>query len=327
MEVAARTIDTLSSMDATLQQLRVFLAVANELHFGRAAEHLHMTQPPVTRHVKALEAALGVQLFDRTSRNVMLTTAGELVKSEAGLLVSRWEALMTKLAADSESAKRLIRLGCVEAVALELLPEAIGHIETEGTYRVDWQLREGSTADLLEDLRSTRFDVVAIRGPVPADEALVTRPFYDDFLFVALPAMHALATGEPVALQELSEEHFIVYNRRATLGLMPTIRQACQRAGFIPRLHQDASGTELMLGLVKAGNGVAVVSSAVASIPRRGITFAPIDAPPVISPITMVWRADHQLRVFDRLVAILRQLTDYRSDSNVTSHDGAGPSI
>ncbi|MEV6131735.1 LysR substrate-binding domain-containing protein [Streptomyces violaceusniger] len=275
-------------MDPTFQQLRVFLTVAEELHFGRAAERLAMTQPPVSRQVRALEKVVGVPLFDRTSRHVALTPAGEVLHAEAARTLTSWGRAVQEAAHVARGLRRALVLGCVEAVALELLPSVVNEIRR--THPQDeWELREGDTSDLLAGLHARELDCAVVRGPVVADAEVLVRPLFDDPLVMALPSAHPHG-GSPIEWSALAEEDFVVYRRDVRQGLLPVLLDGCARAGFTPRIRYQATATELLLGLVAAGDGVALVSSAVARSPRAGVRFVPLAGGGATSPLLFVWR-------------------------------------
>jgi DNA-binding transcriptional LysR family regulator len=275
-------------IDPTFQQLRVFLAVAEELHFGRAAARMHMAQPPVTRHVRALESAVGTPLFDRSGRTVRLTPAGVLLRREAQAILDRWNQAARRATDVARSRERSLTLGCVEAMAVDALPRAIVRLRALRP-DVSWELREGHTPELLAGLASERYDCVVVRGPIPAGEEVDSVVVHNDELVAALPEDHRLTDGE-IPLSALAAEDFIVYERRVDHGLLPAIVSVCAQAGFVPRIRYEALGTPLVLGLVAAGDGVALVSAAVARGPHRGVRFARISTPRAVSPILLAWR-------------------------------------
>ncbi|MGA8112670.1 MAG: LysR substrate-binding domain-containing protein [Actinocatenispora sp.] len=290
-------------IDPTFQQLRVFLVVAEELHFGRAAARLHLAQPPVSRHVKALEAVVGASLFDRTARSVTLTPAGALLRREAEAMLSRWDST-TDRARDLAAAKsRTLRLGCVEAMAVDALPAAVARMRALRR-DVVWELSEGNTSELLDGFAAARFDSVLVRGPIPVGAGVDSVVVHNDELVAALPAGHRLAAPE-IPLDTLAGEDFIVYNRRARSGLLPAVLAACGQAGFAPRIRYEALGTQLVLGLVAAGDGVSLVSGVAARMPHRGVRFARLVGRPAISPIVLAWHPDVPTAVMAELAELL----------------------
>lgn len=281
--------DTLNGMaDPTFQQLRVFLVVAEELHFGRAAARLHLAQPPVSRHVKALENAVGAPLFER-GREVRLTPAGVLLRGEAQALLRRWDTAAAHARDLTRTPARVLALGAIESVSLHALPAAVARLRTRHP-DVAWELSEEHTDELLDGLDGARLDAAVVRGPIPpGDHRQVT--LHEEELYAALPEGHRL-TG-PIDLADLAGEDFVVYTRRATTsGLVGTMVNACTRAGFVPRIRSEALGTELLLALVAAGDGVAMVSEVIAAGTHPGVRFVRLTGRPAVSPIVLAWRPD-----------------------------------
>lgn len=306
-------------MDPTFQQLRVFLTVAEELHFGRAAERLAMTQPPVSRQVRALEKVVGVDLFDRTSRHVALTPAGEVLRAEAARTLASWGRAVQEAAHVARGLRRALVLGCVEAVALDLLPAVVNEIRHSHPGD-EWELREGDTSDLLAGLRACKLDCAVVRGPVAADADVLVRPLFDDPLVMALPSAHPHG-GTPIAWSALADEDFVVYRRDARQGLLPVLLDGCARAGFTPRIRYQATATELLLGLVAAGDGVALVSSAVTRSPRPGVRFVPLAGGGATSPLLFVWRRGATAGAVERFGDMLwRTAADHRRTPRVPAN-------
>jgi DNA-binding transcriptional LysR family regulator len=173
-------------------------------------------------------------------------------------------------------------------MALDALPRAIVRLRALRP-EVSWELREGHTPDLLAGLASERYDCVVVRGPIPAGEDVDSVVVHNDELVAALPDGHRL-TAEEIPLSALAGEDFIVYERRVDHGLLPAIVSVCAQAGFVPRIRYEALGTPLVLGLVAAGDGVALLSAAVTRGPHRGVRFARITTPRAVSPILLAWR-------------------------------------
>jgi DNA-binding transcriptional LysR family regulator len=278
------------SINVTVQQLRVFVTVAEELHFGRAAARLNMTQPPVTRHIKALERMTGTALFDRTPRQVALTRAGDYLLVEAKAVLSRLDHALLHARTLAAGAAAPLRLGCVEAVALDRLPSVLAELRTAHP-DLDWELREDHTTELLRGLEAGELDCAILRGPVEPTEQVDVLPLYADAVLAALPAEHPLE-GAEIPLAALADEDFVVYDRQVRQGLHPVVVQACVEAGFTPRIRHQASSTQTVLSLVAAGDGVALVSSSVRLLAPRGVRLVRLRPDSVQSPILFAWRRD-----------------------------------
>jgi DNA-binding transcriptional LysR family regulator len=291
-------------IDPTLQQLRVFLVVAEELHFGRAAARMHMAQPPVTRQVKALEAALGVQLFERSSRRVALTPAGSLLRREVEALLARWDLARSRARDMAARQARIVTLGCIEAMAIGAVPTAIAQLRALRP-DVEWELREDHTPALLDGLRAARYDCVVVRGPIARDAEIDSVVVHNDELVAALPQGHRLA-GDELNLEALADEDFIAYSRSAQQGLQSSVFVACVRAGFVPRIRHEALGTQLVLGLVAAGDGVAVVSATAARTPQAGVQFVRLAGRTAMSQVVLAWRRGLPVDVMERLAEVMQ---------------------
>lgn len=300
----AREADTINGMaDPTFQQLRVFLVVAEELHFGRAASRLHLAQPPVSRHIKALEAAVGAALFARTPAGVKLTPAGALLRHEAQTLLRRWHATTNRARDLDENVPHTLTLGAIESMALSALPTAVTSLRTRHP-DIEWELSEDHTFELLNGFARGRLDAIIARGPIPSGgHHQVT--VHDDELVVALPERHHL-TGPYVNLTDLEEEDFVVYSRRTTTsGLGVVMVNACARAGFIPRIRREALGTELVLGLVAGGDGIAMVSEIIATTPHFGVRFVRLAGRPAVSTIMLAWQPEIPEPIMRELAGLL----------------------
>lgn len=293
--------------DPTFQQLRVFLVVAEELHFGRAATRLHMAQPPVSRHVKALEATVGAPLLDRGGRGVRLTPAGVILRSEAQSLLRRWDTAAARVCDLTGAPAQVLALGAIESISLHALPAAVARLRTRHP-DIAWELSEEHTDELLDGLDGARLDAAVMRGPIPpGDLRYVT--LHEEELYVALPEGHRL-TGGRIDLTDLAGEDFVVYTRRATnSGLLGTMISACAHAGFVPRIRSEALGTELLLALVAAGDGVTMVSEVIAATRHPGVRFARLAGRPAASPVLLAWRPNTPDPLMRELADLLEAAT------------------
>ncbi|MGV9853537.1 LysR family transcriptional regulator [Streptomyces sp. NPDC003442] len=290
--------------DPTFQQLRVFLVVAEELHFGRAADRLRMAQPPVSRHIKALEKTLGTRLLERGNRGVSLTPAGVLMRREAQNLLRRWESAATMVADLSGGRHQRIVLGAIESMAVSSLPAVVRTMRARHP-EIVWELSEGHTEGLVEGFSTVRFDAVIVRGAITAERHCAVL-IHEDELVVALPTGHRL-TGDVIDLADLANDDFIVYSRQPTSTLLNIMLSACQSAGFVPKIRHEALGTELILGLVAAGDGLALVSKVVAGSGLPGVRFARLSRRPAVSKVMLAWHAHVPAPVMNEFADLLRQ--------------------
>jgi len=247
--------------DIELRHLRYFVAVAEELHFGRAAQRLHIAQPPLSQQIRRLEEMLGHALFVRTSRDVRLTAAGEE-------LLERARHTLTKIEADVAAAQRIGRgeagalmVGFVGSGMLTVLPRMLGRYRKRYP-QVDLQLRELHTAELVTAMLNGTVDVGFLRDADEVEglyiEVLVREPFV-----LVLPRKHPLAKEKTVAVKSLRDEPFVLFSRSyGSVAWKKTIA-VCERHGFLPRVVQEAPQWLTIVSLVGAGLGVTIAPACV----------------------------------------------------------------
>lgn len=278
-------------IDPTFQQLRVFREVARELHFGRAAAKLQMSQPPVTRHVKALEACIGVPLLKRTSRRVDLTQAGAKLLLEADIIVERLDHAVEEATRAANGLVGSLALGYVEPLAYGVLTEVLSQFLllhpsiAVNTYQLD-------SGEQLERLLQGQLDCALIRSPSDVEVNLeFTTACVDEFV-VALPANHRLVRAglKDVDVGELEHERFITYEGTIGQGMIAAMLSGCASAGFTPKIGHQVQNTMVLLARVANGDGVALVSGALRRCPRPSVVFLPLVGTPARSSIMFAVR-------------------------------------
>jgi len=294
-------------MDVELRHLRYFVAVAEELSFTRAAERLHMAQPPLSTQMRALERALGVELFDRSRRAIALTAAGEVLLGEARrLLVQVEQALAATTRAGTGEVGRLT-VGFVPSASVGPLPELLRVFRGRHP-GVELFLRELPPDDLVAGLQAGALDLAVLYLPV-AEPALAELTIAREPLVAALPQGHRLARARsPLRLASLRAEPFVLPARHHMPGLHARVLESCRRAGFEPRAVQDDVWLlQTVLGLVAAGLGVALVPASVEKLGRAGVAFRPLRDPGPPVELGALWRADDRSAALRNLVAVLRE--------------------
>jgi DNA-binding transcriptional LysR family regulator len=271
-----------------LRQLRHFVAVAERLHFGRAAAALHMSQPPLSRSIRDLEGRLGATLLARTRRRVELTPEGARFLEEAKRLLAQLEHAVLEVGRMAAGGGRL-RLGFVSLADYGVLP---GLLRAYKAARpgVALALREMLSPDQAAALAAGELDFGLLLPPVAGadlEHIVVQR---ERFL-VALPSRHRLARAlGKVAMHELAAEAFVMAPREIAPGLHDVVAALAGRAGFAPRVAQEAIQMQTVVSLVSSGMGVAVVPASVANLGRRGVTYREIaDVHPRLD-LWLAWR-------------------------------------
>ncbi|HWK46993.1 MAG TPA: LysR family transcriptional regulator [Stellaceae bacterium] len=275
-----------------LSQLRCFVAVAEELHFGRAAERLNMTQPPLSRQVQILERILDVALFERTSRSVRLTPAGRsfLIDARRILKLAESAALFTKRVASGSAGS--ITIGCTAASAYSFLPDLVDACRTQ-LPDVDLLLKEMVSSDQLDALDGGRIDVGLLRPPIPRTGTEGFRVVAEP-LVAALPDGHRLAEAKSVSLADLDGEQFIMYAPYESRYFYHLLVELFRAEGIQPTYVQHLSQINTILAMVRARVGVALVPAAATNIQVKGVTLRALTPPPAKQvELLMVWRADN----------------------------------
>ena len=274
-----------------LRQLRQFVAVAEHLHFGRAAQALSMAQPPLSRTIRAIEQELGVALFERSKRKVLLAGAGRALLPEAKAVLAATARLADIARGAAAGEQGELVLSFVSIVDYSFLPELLRRFTRRFPgVRVD--LREATTDVQLADLRAGRRDCGILLGPLSADSA---------------ESGGAARPGAPLALKALAGEAFICSPRHVALRLYDAIIGVCAAAGFSPRIVQEAIQMQTIISLVSAGMGVALVPESILSLKRPGVIYRRLRGARPLLEVGLAWRYDNSSAVLRNFVALAAQ--------------------
>jgi DNA-binding transcriptional LysR family regulator len=287
------------------RRLQYFVAVAEELHFGRAARRLGIAQPPLSQQIQKLEAEIGAQLFERSRRSVELTEAGAALLPEARRLIVM-SGRAAKLARDIHEGKAgRLRMGMVGSAAYRLVPELLRHYR-EHFPDVKFDLTEMATGDQLDQIEIGTLELGLLRPPVLRD-GLRTAVVWSEPLIAALPANHRLAAAEKIRVADLRDEPFVLFPKMRGPGLFETISELCAANGFTPDVVQEAIQMQSIVGFVGAGFGVAIVPGSVQDFRLHGVVYRRFREKVPHSNIALVWNEtipstlrDHFLKVATR---------------------------
>lgn len=256
-----------------LVKLHCFVVLSEELHFGRAATRLHISQPPLSQKIRSLELELGLTLFKRTSRHVELTASGHIFLREARRLLRDAEHL-AKLAASLENGQvGSISIGYTAVMAYELMPTLVSAF-TEVMPQVRLELHELVAADQVHALREHRLDIGLLRPPLPAE--FQTHSLGDEEMLVCLPVKHPLAAQEVVAIEALAGEPTIMFSRESAFYFHNLVMNMCTKAGFVPTVRQETRHIHAVVALVSVGMGLAVLPKSAINIHMAGAVFRPL---------------------------------------------------
>lgn len=283
-----------------LRHYTSFVAVAEELHFRRAAERLHVSQPPLSRRISQLEAELGVQLFERTSRRVALTAAGEAFLDEARRVLAAVDRSITTVRRVGAGEIGRLALGFVASAVADLLPHILHRFRSVAP-DVEVELRELTTKLQIEALTAGTIDV-GIARDLDDGEGLACVPIRTEPLIAALPAGHRLAATRVIQLAELADEPFIVLPRASIPRVHDHVLSLCRTAGFSPTVAQEAQQFPTILSLVEAQIGIAIVPEPVRQFRTTGVAYVGLEDDGATSTVQLVHRADTNAPIVDRFV-------------------------
>ncbi|SHI87726.1 transcriptional regulator, LysR family [Roseomonas rosea] len=273
-----------------LRHLRYFLAVAEELNFGRAAERLGIAQPGLSQQVRALEDIIGTPLLDRTRRAVRLTLAGELLAGEARATLARAEAAMLAARRAGRGEVGRLAIGYVASAAYTgVLTSMLGAFR-EASPEVELGITEMAMQEQLAAMAADRLDVAFIRPPVSLPPGVTSFPVLQEPVAIALPASHPLAAREAVPLEELSAETFITPHHGAGVSFHRHTMAACQLAGFQPRLGPQGRDFMTIASMAAVGLGVALVPRSVGCIQLPGVAYRPLAGPGIMAELAVAHR-------------------------------------
>jgi DNA-binding transcriptional LysR family regulator len=284
--------------DIELRHLRYFVAVAEELHFGQAAERLHLAQPPLSQQIRKLEELLGHPLFIRTSRSVRLTDAGEAFLQRARRTLRNVQRDLDETRSIGRGDVGSLHIGFIGSAVLSTLP-AIFRTYREAYPRVRLHLHESFTSLVMEGLENGTLDAGILRDGDPVEGINVTTILSEPFVAV-LPASHACAKQKSISPVALRGEPFIYYPRSAGARAYEKPLTLCEEHGFRPQVVQEASHWLTILQLIGAGLGVSIAPACVRRIATADVVCLPLRGARTVSNIELAWPAGDGRPIVER---------------------------
>jgi DNA-binding transcriptional LysR family regulator len=286
-----------------LRHLKYFVAVAEELHFGRAAKKLHIAQPPLSQQIMNLEDELGIKLFDRSKRNIQMTSAGShFLKEAKQVLLHVEQAAETAKRIHGGKAGRLV-VGFVGSVIHTFLPEGI-RLFRERFPDIEMELHEMHTAEQIASLHAKRIDVGFLytgrHDHLLSSKTLTLAP-----LLAVLHNNHPLSGRKSVNIGQLAHEPFIANTRSSEPIVRDAFISLCHSAGFSPKIAQEAGQIQTVLGLVASGMGVCLLPNFVKNIRRPGVQYIPLSGAPPEVKLAVVWRSDNPSIIVKSFVNVI----------------------
>jgi DNA-binding transcriptional LysR family regulator len=275
-----------------LRQLRYFTAIAEEGSFSRAAQRLHVSQPPLSTQIKALEQELGAQLLIRNNRGVALTAAGQVFYQEVRSVLMRLDGARTKAVQADRGDVGMLSIGFVSIADYSVLPPALKSFRAQFPL-VEVQLHELTTDAQIRELRAGRLDLGLGLAPVEEPD-LEFKTVLREELVLAAPTGQVTAKDDGVDLRTLSKASFIVPPRDIAPGLYDLTISRCRAAGFAPRIVQNARQMQTVIGLVSCGMGLALVPASVRNLKRAGVSYQALRGRPALIELGTVRRRESE---------------------------------
>ncbi|ARP83020.1 hypothetical protein CAL12_20835 [Bordetella genomosp. 8] len=291
--------------------LRQFIAVAEELHYGRAALRAGIAQSPLSQAIQKLEAHLGTPLFVRNKRSVALTPAGTVFLEEAYQWLRYEEVAIQRTRGASSGETGQLSIGFIGSVGYGFMPELINRFRQEFP-QVLLRVVEMTTKDQLEQIQGRALDVGMLRTPLPvAAPQIRTRAYQRDRLVVALSASHPLARRKRIALRQLAGESFVSFSREKVPAAHAQLIAVCGAAGFYPSIEQECSQVASVICLIAAGLSVALVSGNLTSLIHPKVSYVPISdqTPYLDQEVSLAWRENDSNPALHALLDVARAIT------------------
>ncbi|MDS7721343.1 LysR family transcriptional regulator [Pantoea ananatis] len=294
-------------MNIELRHLRYFIAVAEELHFGRAAQRLHISQPPLSQQIMQLEAETGAQLFNRTNRSVQLTPAGAQFLQDARAILLQVEQATQRAARLHRGEEGELRIGFTSSAAfIGVMSDAL-YVYRQRWPNVHVQMQEINTRQQLAPLHEGKLDLGVMRNtPLPADlhhQLLLREP-----LCAVVHKAHPLATAGRITLQALAREPFVFFDPQVGTALYSEILDLLQRYQIRPYITQEVGEAMTILGLVATGLGVSILPASFSHARLANVVWLPLEEPDAQSEMWLVWSGEREMSAqMAHMMALLRR--------------------
>lgn len=300
-----------------LRQMRYFLALAEERNFTRAAERLHMAQPPLTRQIRALEEELGATLFLRTPKGVELTEAGQALLDEVPNLLSLAQRAKERTLAASQGLSGRLDVGIFGSGVLDVIPRILARFHGERP-EVKIVLHNLTKTEQIEALRERRISV-GFNRLIPPEDDLMVETILRESMMVALPAGHPLARRKDlreVRITDLSDQPLILYPRLPIAGLAQQVMQAFNREKAVLRVEQEVEDVLTAIALVAGGFGVCVTTASTASLRLPGVVYRPLVSKHLSEiELSCLYRQSDESPVLAAFVSVVREFAALAQDA------------
>ena len=289
-----------------LRHFSYFLAVADERHFGKAAERLGMSQPPLSQQIQALEQALGVRLFERSRQGVRLTREGAALLAPVRQFMEHAQRLQQAVTDARLGRDDVVTIGAINSALFDIMPRLM-EIAKQRYAHLALTMKEMKTADALAAVQSGDIDLALTRYDDRAS-SLEVRPIVSDHLVLVLPANHRLTRLSRVPLHELADENFVLFPRRSSPSFFDQIIAACRQAGFSPHIAYDVSSVVSQIAFVGCGVAIGMVPSRSMRFGGGDVVFRPLQETINVISIAAAWNPKRRQDLVPALVSIAAEI-------------------
>jgi len=291
----------------SLRQMRYFIAVAEERHFRRAAERLHITQPPLSRQIRLLEEGLGTRLLERNRQGVHLTQAGERFLVQASALVRQAQQIVMGFQPQEDEGRHpTVRLGITTAIDVSLfawIESAMAARFPDVRVRIERQI----SAHSIRDLHRGRINAAVIGLPARA-EGLTIEHLCNDPLVACIASRHPCARRKRISILDLTDDNLFWFARKLNPAYYDHCQQMFEQLGFFPNRLPEPDDHHVLLGLIAAGQGIALVPKSLHAVTRKGVVFKPLlQGDQLCVRIAVTYRTDAATEHVLALIAMLKE--------------------
>ncbi|MFS8979285.1 LysR substrate-binding domain-containing protein [Cupriavidus necator] len=294
-----------------IRQLWMFLAVAEEQHFGRAAQRLNMSQPPLTEQIKVLEQALKLQLFERSRRGTQLSPAGAAILPAVRQFAGQVERLERVVREVASGQSGVLHIGAVTSAMLETVPPLLDALKQAHPYLTVF-VKEIDSVEAIPALEAGELDLAFVRLDGEVGNGIATMPLAEDRLAVALPKDHALAALPRVSLRSLATESLVMSSRERSPVYFDLLTSVCRAHGFIPRVLHEVRTITSQIAYVGCGQGVALVPSSMRKLAPESVVVRPLKERIMVVAAALAWNANRYHPMVDVAVAWLKKQSGRR---------------
>jgi DNA-binding transcriptional LysR family regulator len=287
-----------------IRHLWLFLAVAEEQHFGRAARRLDMSQPPLTEQIQALEQALKVKLFERSRRGAQLTPVGAAILPAVRKFADQLERLELAVREAVAGKSGVLTIGAISSAMVDVLPPLIERLKADYP-QLTVSVREIDSVEAIPALEAGDIDLAFARLEGELRATVASLPLKEDRLMVAMPRMHALAASSRIRLASLANEEFVMFSRQVSPVYFDSLVASCRSNGFSPRIVHEVRSVASQVAFVGCGQGIALVPASLKKLAPENVVFRPLKENLSVVTTAMAWSTVRENPLIEAVLAIV----------------------